>query len=262
MKNEQLFRFCFGCPPSDFSETVVITPFLPLRHFKAHCDAGPVFKGRLYSGFTAVKNGKDITVVQCGMGDGPAGDAVLLLGCTRARDMVFAGTCGGFNGCGIGGFIVSEGAFNGEGFSRYYEPDFDMERLLASGKMMPADPAYTEELTAFLEGCPDRMAVLDKGFIFTVGSLLAEQRENLLRVREKGFKGIDMELSAVYRAAAIAGIRAAGFLVVSDIPLVKNMGDGLDPSERKAFNRGIQDQARFTLEFASLAQDKIAGGRR
>jgi len=250
MDKESLFNFCFGCSPSVFSEKVIITPFLPLKYFKAHCEAGSAFKGRLYSGFTAEKEGKKVTVVYCGIGDRLSGDAILLMECAPVQEVIFAGTCGGLNDCGIGGFIVSESAFDGEGFSRYYERDFIIDKVFETGKMVPADPVCTERLTGFLQERLDEKTPITKGAIFTVGSLLAEQRENLLGIQEKGFKGIEMELSAVFRAAEVAGIKSSGLVVVSDMPLEKRMGDKLETSEKKAFDRGIKDLVRFALEFA------------
>ncbi len=250
MDKQSLFNFCFGCSPAVFTDKVIITPFLPLKYFKAHCEVGSAFRGRLYSGFTAAGEGKKVTVVYCGIGDRLSGDAVLLMECAPVREVVFAGTCGGLNGCGIGGFIVPESAFDGEGFSRYYERDFVIEKIFETGKMVLADPVYTEKLTCFLRERLDKKTPLTKGAVFTVGSLLAEQRKNLLGIQEKGFKGIEMELSAVFRAAEVAGIKASGLVVVSDTPLEKKMGHKLDPCEKKAFDRGIKDLARFSLEYA------------
>lgn len=254
MSDEKLFKFCFGAEPSVFSKRVILTPFLPLKRFESYCDVDAVFKGRLYSGFTAAIKGRKITIVYTGIGSGLAGDAVLLLRCTKAEELVFAGTCGGLNDCRIGDFIVSESAFNGEGFSKYHEKGFSIEKLFGTERIISAHPAYTKKLMRFLEERSMRYAVrsmaLKKGSIFTTGSLLAEERKNISFIQDKGFKGIEMELSAVYRAAEIAGIKAAGLLVVSDMPLTKGIWGELESFERKAFAKGIKDLVRFSLEFA------------
>jgi len=48
MDHKKMFEFCYGCEQESFTETAIITPFLSLKRFKEHCDAGKNFKGRLY----------------------------------------------------------------------------------------------------------------------------------------------------------------------------------------------------------------------
>lgn len=165
MNKEKLFRFCFGCDPSDLSEKVIITPFLPIKHFKEYLVPDRDFSGRLYSGFTTKKN---ITVVRCGVGDRLMGDAVLLMGCGRTRKAVFAGTCAGLKDCEIGDFMVAESAFNGEGFSKYYAPGFSIANEMATAETIEADNGYTGSLFEFMEERLYAGCALRRGSVFTV----------------------------------------------------------------------------------------------
>ena len=89
MNNEKFFKFFFGCSPSDFSQTVIITPFIPLKRFKEYGNATEDFKGKLYSSVTISGNKKKVTVLCCGMGSQFTGDAILLLGQTPVERIVF-----------------------------------------------------------------------------------------------------------------------------------------------------------------------------
>ena len=247
MNKDKLFKFCFGCTPSVFSENVIITPFFPLKYFQEYMEVKQTFKGRLYSGFTTEKN---ITVVRCGVGDRLMGDAVLLMGCTAARQAIFVGTCAGLKDCETGDLMVAESAFNGEGFSKYYDPGFSIANEMATGDVIEADHEYTESLFGFVKERLYVGGVLRKGSIFTIGSIVAEHERNLIRIQEEGFQGIDMELSAVYRAAEIAGILATGLLAVSDRPLIKGLGEEVNDSENRALDDGIRELVRLSIEFA------------
>jgi purine-nucleoside phosphorylase len=249
MDNAKFFEFCYGCSPSSFSESVIVTPFLPLKHFEKCGDVVSQFAGKLYSGATISKNAKKVTVVRCGMGSQFMGDAVLLLKGTPVKEVIFTGSCGGLKDCRIGDLIICESAFNGEGFSGYYAKDFTIKEVFDSGTLIPADSVYTEGLREFVASRLKDKGFLKVGDIFTIGSIMAETRENLLSIEEKGFRGIDIELSAVYQAAQAAGLKAAGLLFVSDLPLKKPLGEELSVSEKKDHSDGIERLIRFIMEF-------------
>ena len=121
---------------------------------------------------------------------------------------------------------------------------------MATGETIEADHEYTESLFEFLEERLYAGGGLHRGSVFTIGSIMAEHERNLVRIQEEGFLGIDMELSAVYRSAAVAGIAAAGLLVVSDRPLAKGLGEDIDNTERQALDAGIGELVRLSVEFA------------
>ena len=256
MDKEKLFKYCFGCSPEIFPGTVIVTPVFPVRRFGEHCRVLETFRGRLYSGITAERDGIRFAVIHCGMGGRSAGDAALLLDVTPARRMVFAGVCGGLAGCRIGDLIVCENAFNGEGFSRYHKRPFDMKEIFDAGGLTPADPGYTRDLKEFLSERTTDKASLKTGDIFTIGSIAAEWRRNVLGIEEKGFKGIDMELSAVYHAARMTGREVAGLVFVSDLPLEKPVWEELTAQERSGYNSGIRELIRLSAEFASQERRK------
>lgn len=246
---EKIFKYLFGCSPDIIPSSVVITPFFQEKEFKEHCEIKTFFKGRLYSGMIAVKDSREFGLIHCGIGSSLAGDATALLGRTRAEKIIFAGGCAGLGTCGIGDVILSERAFNGEGFSRYYAEGFKISGLFASKKYIAADTDIVETAENFWTSRTDAKTVLLKGDIFTIGSLLAETDENISVIKEKGFTGIDMELSAVYSAARQYGKKAVGLLLISDKPQQKPLWEKLSAKEKEKYNKSLRELVRFSVEF-------------
>lgn len=255
MDRKKLFKFCFGCEPEILPKTAIITPFIKPDLFKRFCKSRDFFEGRLYSGMTARGKGGEFAVIRCGVGASLAGDAVLLLGDSPVRDLVFIGSCGGISPAenALGDVIVCWNAFNGEGFSKYHDMKASVvDDILRVGELVSSDKTYTEKLIGFLSAYAKDGSGFEAGDIFTIGSILAEYDDNLLKIKEGSFKGVDLELSAVYQAAKTAGIRATGMMYISDIPSKRPMWSGFSESESSAVRRGMEEVVRLSVDFASL----------
>lgn len=251
MDSEKRFKYFFGCSSEGFPKTVIISPFIPASRFKEHCDSSEPFKGMLYSGIKAVKNGKELAVVRCGVGERLMGDAVMLLELARAGKLIFAGSCGGLKGCEIGDIIVCRNAFNGEGFTRYHKKAFDMKSLWGEEETIPADPVYTGHLQDFLTSRIENGGTVKAGDVFTIGSLTGENRDTLSDIEANGYLGVELELSAVFQAAKATGCDAAGMVFVSDLPLKKPAWEGLTTQDKENYNIGVREMIRLSVEFAA-----------
>ncbi len=224
-----------------------MTPFFPLKYF-SDGPAAAYFKGKLYSGFNLGEGKKKVTVTYCGIGDKLLGDAVLLLGGAAVKKIMFIGTCGGFKTSDIGDIVVAKSAFNGEGFSRYLEQGFSMQKFIeGKNPTIPVD-TMNDEVMKYLSERVGKEKIKE-GKIFTIGSLMAETYENLRDIEENGFIGIEMELSAVYAAANQIKAAATGLLLVSDKPLEKGLEEIPDPEELLRFRQGFTDLPRLAAEF-------------
>lgn len=247
MDRKKAFKYYFGCEPDIFPGSVLVTPFISPKRFKDHCSSSAEFRGMLYSGFIAKKGAKSTAVVNCGMGDRLMGDAVLLLGETRMERLVFAGACGGLGSSAIGDLIVCSGAFPGEGFSRYAEKPFDIDDILRFGEIVPASVPETSKLLDFALKESVDASIIRKGSVFTIGSLVAEDRDTLDRVKDGGFSGIDIELSAVLKAAENIGCRASAMVFVSDLPAEKPLWEPLSAEEKTRYNKGVSELVRLSV---------------
>jgi purine-nucleoside phosphorylase len=250
MDYKKFFNFCYGCETSHVAGTAIISPFLSSDIFKKHYENVSPFKGRLFSGFIAASMASPLMFVQSGMGDRLTGDAVMLLRDTNIERIIFLGACGGFREANIGDIVLCENAFNGEGFSRYHSGAFTIEDIFVQGELVEANTEYTKELGDFLDAKKEG-ATLRRGNVFTIGSLLAETRENLLDIEKRGFIGIDMELSAVFQAAKSIGKSVAGLAVVSDLPITRPISEDLTDEENKSYNASMKRAVKYLAEFTS-----------
>ncbi|MBD3380393.1 MAG: hypothetical protein GF408_08040 [Candidatus Omnitrophica bacterium] len=256
MDKRKLFEYAFGCVPEVIPERVIITPFLPLPKFSAHCLIEKRFRGKMFSGAVASDNTLKAGIIRCGVGDRLLGDAVLLLGISGAEEVVFTGSCASIGKARIGDLVVAESAADGEGFTRYCREGFDIEGVLGSAKAPGADAGFTSEITAFLEkeiGCGEFF--LDKAF--TIGSLLAEKRQLLDSLRENGIGILDMELSAVYSASQKAGIKATSLLWVSDLPVEKPFWEEVEHGRDNGYNKGAEEAVRLAVKFIFSRRDYL-----
>ncbi|MFH1837649.1 MAG: hypothetical protein ABH862_06020 [Candidatus Omnitrophota bacterium] len=249
MNNKDLFKYCFGYESDSLPETAIITPFIRTELFQEHCKVIDIFRGKIYSGVKASKNGKEFSIISCGIGSGVSGDAAVLLAGSKVRKMVFLGACGGFGDCEIGDIVVGKRAFNGEGFSRYHDGTHDLKDVRDTKNIIDCSEGYTIALEDLL--CKKKES-FKTGDIYTIGSMTAENKDLLTRIEKGGFKAIEMELSAVYNGARNNGAEAAGLLSVSDLPLKKPIWEtAVSDEDRKKILGSMKKIVKIAVEFVS-----------
>jgi len=253
MNKEKFFNFCYNASPKDLPETVIITPFIPLKTFSDKSCVTKTFKGSLFSGIITKVKSRPFAVIFTGMGDRLAADGIMLMEKTPVEKIIFVGACGGLGKAEIGDLIIPETAFNGEGFSKYHEESFSMKKVLTFGKFAPANKKYTNSLEQFASRKLKTPGILKKGAVFTIGSFLAETQENLSRIEQKNFIGIDLELSAVYRAANVIKRKAAALTVVSDLPKKKPLWEKPNAIDKKKYTKNRNKLITLAIEFATTS---------
>jgi len=250
MDYKRFLNFCYGCEVEHLKGTVIVSPFLSSNIFKKYFKETNPFKGRLFSGFISSGFKNSFLFIKTGMGDRLTGDALMLLEDTSVERIIFIGACGGLEGSNIGDIVLCNRAFNGEGFSRYHDDNFNFEKIYNEGSFVSADKDFSSSLNKFFEKREKNGKIIE-GDIFTIGSLLAETKENLLYLEDKGFAGIDMELSAVYHAAQSINKPAVGAVVVSDLPLKRPLGSDFTDDEKKAYDSSMKRLVDNIVEFVT-----------
>lgn len=237
----------FGCRPEDVAEDVVLTPFVPLKGFRRHLEAAvrelsPPF---FYKGFTGVFAGRRVTVLSTGVGPSRVGDCLGFLSLTPARRVLFAGAVGGLaDDLAIGEFFLATEAADGEGYTRYVTSPFG--EVVRGARRVPRPGGLGGDLGAFLasKGFSAR-----EGRVFTVGSIAAESRENLLELRRQGYDALEMELSAFYAGSSCHGMSGAALTYVSDLPLHSSLWQEKGPGEQDALRRAFRALPLLALEY-------------
>ncbi|GAB4247753.1 phosphorylase family protein [Deferrisoma sp.] len=234
-----------GCRPEDVAPRVVVTPFVPLSSFRRHApeplaDLNPRF---FFQGFTAAFEGVPVTVVHTGVGPTRVGDCLGALALTPARRVLFVGAVGGLgDDLALGDWFLPTAVADGEGYTRYVREGFGAVVAGAEPVPVPEPPG----LGPFLE---DRGGRVARGPVFTVGPITFESEENLRLLAARGYRAIEMELSAFYAAAAALGLEPACLTYVSDLPLRSSLWAEKTPAETEALRAAWRAAPRFALEW-------------
>lgn len=216
--------------------------------FAAHGRIKERFKGKLYSGVKVETGGKEFCVVKCGIGSGPAGDAIMLIAESCAEEVVFLGSCGGLGELSLGDIVVGNSAFNGEGFSCYHDGSLLGKIFGDNGKLKGRSTGYTEKLKIFMKENNETVKYAD---VYTIGSLTAESKDFLSRIEKKGFSAVEMELSAVYTAAERTGMNAVGILFVSDLPLSAPLWSVMDAPAKEKCAHAKKKSIEIAVDFVT-----------
>lgn len=225
-------RLAFRCDPAQIHANVLMTPiwsheiFLDVATLREMVTPERVV--------TLDYNGSPFTLIRTGVGAPLAGDAMLALGCTPCRRVLFVGSVGGLSsGMRIGDLLVPAESVSGDGFSSY----------LAAGQLRPdcfltparPDPELLRRLRQIAAPlCVERDAALLDGRVFSSDSIVAQFHHLDEMVNAHGCIGIEMETAAVFRAAHLVGIPAAALLQISDVaPDRKSLFSGRTEAEQQ-----------------------------
>ncbi len=253
---DKVLSLTLGCSPDDIAESVVVTPFIPLKYFRRMMDPETVRELNprfFFKGVTGVYGGeyggKRITVVLTGVGPSRVGDLVSILSLTPARRVLFVGAVGALHPeWKIGEFFLARTAADGEGYARYCR--MDMGELIESAHIVGCRGELHDELESFLVEKGENHR---SGSVFTIGSIAHESHENLQALASAGFDVIEMELSAFFEACDHHGFDGAALAYVSDLPITSPVWQDKTPEEEKALKRAWRMTPRLCLEFlASL----------
>ena len=232
---EDVVKLYLRCDSGAIKPRVIVTPAWQASAFEKHASSiTTVSEGIVYE---IEYHGQAVTLIRSGIGAPQTGDSVLALGCTPCDRVIFTGSVGGLEpSMEIGDFVVSEKSICGDGFSRYLDADVQTKDCF----LHPVEP--DPELTKFIESrafglCQKESVPLHCGTIFSTDSIIAQFFRLDYLVENFNCIGIEMETSAVFKAAKIVGIRAGALLQISDvIPRSKSLFSGRTKEEKERRN--------------------------
>ena len=231
---DDVVKGTFGCEPDAIQRKVVVTPnWGPEVFVDAADDVTEIALG-IHSVWQLSFAGSNLSLIRCGIGAPMAGNVVLALGCSACKNLIFTGSMAGLHdNIHIGDLFVVERSICGDGFSRYLTPDIIPEDCF----LQPVTPAkaLTEHLRKKAANiCHNQRVALHQGNVVSVDCVLPEFFRLNYFLEELGCPGLEMETAAVFRAASLVGIEAAGLLIVSDTPLEnKSLYSGRTLEERE-----------------------------
>lgn len=253
---EAFFQYAFGMRTSDMPGDVVMSPFFSARNFMKECKEKKIFHGRFFSVEVASKNGRRIAFLKLGKATYLSGDAILSLGTSAAKRLIFVNSCASLDGSAVGSVFIPERTLNGESFSDHHCPEHSPKVLLKDKRWVYADSSLYDHLSAYAR---EKISGRDVKQVnnFTIGSIFAETVELREVLRKKGIDSIDMELSKVLTAAEISGIKASSIMVVSDDFRKRSFFREFTKAEKGFYNDSCAKVSRFVVDFLS---DNGGGG--
>ncbi len=254
----ELVRAGLGCEPEQIQRDVILTPHWKVELFTPYVQAvieivpGKVYEFELRS--------HPVTMIRTGIGAPLTGDALLALGSTPCKRLIFIGSTGALQpDLNIGDLVIPTLSLSGDGFSRYLQPG-----------LPPADtflqPAFPDEFFSItLNGYANALApaagfAVHRGTIFSTDSIAAQFPLLDDLAREHDCCAIEMETAAVFAAARFVNIQATALLAVSDSPVQgKSLFSGRTPADLEHYHH-IKENILPKIVLDTLAGPRYCEG--
>ena len=240
---EKIFERAFGIPKEKICENAVISPgWNPGRVFgmdrgEKIAKSSPLFGFKVWN--IPCGNSK-ITYVKTGYGASVVLDAVLLLGMTECKNILFLSSVGALSEkFGIGDILIPRYCVCGDGASRYISSERDLADVFGE-KTYPNSGAF-KRLAAVTENCCRSASVKCHFGETFCADTIAAQGGYIEKMIKHGCNSVDMESAAFFGSAKAAGISAAALMQVSDNVLLKKslFSDNIC-EEEKAYRRYVR----------------------
>jgi len=212
-------RMAFRSAPEAIHPDVILAPWWNVEIFGLWADQITMITPNVL--YEILFQGKLLSFVRSGIGAPQAGDAVLALSCTPCERILFAGSVGGLRpDMHVGDLMMPEFSYAGDGFCRYLQSGFPAEDCFLE-RNAPDEGLSSALGDATLPLALQAGVTLHTGPVFSIDTILAQFSILDEIANQLGCIGIEMETAAVFKAARLAGLRAAALFSVSDVP-VKN----------------------------------------
>ena len=255
---QDVCQWGLGVPASDICETVILAPWWSPSAFggleETLLSRAPGLPIQVWG---VTLSGVRMTWVKTGIGAPVLMDALLTLGVTGCRRLLFVGSVGALDGrMNIGDIVVPAHSICGDGANRYLLAD-PLGGDDTIGQKAYPDPSLFARLTEVTERiCGERSVGWHVGHTFSIDTIFA-QFAHLDAILALGCDTIEMETSAAFRAAALAGIPMAALFSVSDNTIANKSLVAGRTEEELEYRRSVIRETfpRIVAETLATAQD-------
>lgn len=212
---------CFhgiGIKPEEVNENVIIAPWWEPSTF-------PNFGVSEYlseSEFSSIKvwnikiNGMGLTYIKTGIGAPVLMDALLSLGVTQCRKIIFIGSVGSLDSnIGIGDIVIPKYSVCGDGASRYISSNSLVNSDTFGKKVYPDENLFEKAKNVTARICQENNVKWHVGKTFSIDTIFA-QFTHIDEILNMGCNVIEMETAAAFKAASIMNIPIVALFSVSD----------------------------------------------
>ena len=188
------------CTPEQIQPFVVLAPWWSPSIFKS-CRIESIADGiakvdRLTCGNLS------FTMIRTGIGAPLSGDATIALGCTPCTHIIFIGSVGGLDANQrIGDLAIPSRSLSGDGFSMYLPQSADGPHWQPSQSAMPDQELQSLIVQTSRDIAESNGLAVHIGPVYSIDTILAQFQHLDWIVDQQHCIGIEMETSAVFRAA-------------------------------------------------------------
>ena len=237
---KDIFYNCMGVDEEVIRETVIISPgWTPqklsgLGTFELIVDSSPLFG---YKVWDVSHDDLNMTFIKTGFGAPAVMDAMLLLGLSKCKRLIFVSSVGALKmEIGIGDLVIPECSISGDGASRYISSNSFKHDVF--GQKTNPDKSLFETLKKETEiVCASQKVNWHIGTPFCTDTIFA-QYHYIKDIVSMGCDTIDMESAVAFKTAEMMGIPMAALLNVSDNSMQ-------DQSLMSATTNDIQEYRKF-----------------
>ncbi len=215
--NDEILRNTLGISAEDICERVVISPgWMPERIFDKEeiellVESSPLSGFKLW---TIAHERIKLTYIRTGFGASMMTDAILLLGLTPCRQILFISSVGALSEeIGIGDLLIPEYSACGDGASRYLSEDIREDTF--AEKQYPNKVLFEHLCASADRVCEMSGVKWHLGKTFCTDTIVGQYR-HLGQIIDQGYNSVDMESAAAFKAAKLSGLQIAALLNVSD----------------------------------------------
>lgn len=236
-RTDDLCKSGIGVDGSRIRENVILTPGWPPERVEELGQAELLSaSGPLY-GITVWEidiGGQAVTYIKTGCGAPPVMDALLSLGETGCKRVLFLSSVGGLSPeMEVGDLVLPEWSMSGDGASRYLTDDM---ADTVGEKAFPNRELFARLREKTQTVCAAEGLRWHLGRPFCEDTLLA-QFPHIPAILERGCNTLDMESAVAFRAGALMGLPIAALLCVSDNSLAqKSLLGGVTGGEQDRRN--------------------------
>lgn len=235
---EMLCQSVLGCNNELIRENVIIAPWWEPSKLDG-IDGNLIADGSIKV-WDCTLFGKNITFIKTGIGASVCTDAILALGNTKCKKIIFIGSVGALDSkIGIGDIVIPKLSICGDGVCRYLEKDISKDCF---GEKYYPDNQLNQILISNAEKiCKENDVNYSVVNNFSVDTIFA-QFAHLDSIMKFSCKTIEMETAAAFKAGSICEIATVSIFNVSDNSMInKSLYSGRTEEEQRYRKRVIRE---------------------
>ena len=210
-----------GVQPEQINENVIIAPWWEPKSLPDLGRAKPLSISNSVKIWNITAGKMKITYIKTGIGAPVLIDAVLSLGVTKCKRIIFIGSVGSLDPeIGIGDIVIPEYSICGDGASRYIASDDLKSGDCWGEKVYPNMDLLNTVKNATQALCDANNVKWHIGKNFSI-DMIVTQFGHIDEIIEMGCNVIEMETAAAFRAAKMINVPMAAVFSVSDNTVIQ-----------------------------------------